>query len=99
VSELTIFLDAMRRSAPWIGVAFVSLLGLAFVAMASAIFPMLQGDDAGCPRVMAPRSRRHRLLAVGPPTALLALVLILGLRVPRALDAMLRGAADPGGSP
>ena len=93
VSELTIFLDAMRHSAPWIGVAFVSLLGLAFVALAGAIFPMLQGDDAGCPEVMTRRSLRHQLLAVGPPAVLLALVLILGLRVPRALDGILRGAA------
>ena len=93
VSELTIFLDAMRHGAPWIGVAFVTLLGLAFVAMAAAIVPMLQGDDAGCPKSPAPRSKRHRLLAVGPPAVLVALVLILGLRVPRALDAMLRGAA------
>jgi len=93
VSEVTIFLDAMRRSTPWIGAAFAVLLGIAFVAMARAIFPMLQGDDVGCPVVMARRSRVHRLLAVGPPAALLALVLILGLRVPPALDAMLRSAA------
>jgi hydrogenase-4 component F len=93
VSEVTIFLDAMRRSAPWIGVAFLTLLGVAFVAMAGAIFPMLQGDDAGCPEVMARRSLRHQVLAVGPPAILLAIVLILGLRVPRALDAILRGAA------
>jgi hydrogenase-4 component F len=93
VSELTILLDAMRRSAPWIGAAFAALLGIAFVATARAIFPMLEGDDSGCPVVMGRRPLGHRLLAVGPPAALLALVLILGLRVPRALDAILASAA------
>ncbi|MDP3939907.1 MAG: proton-conducting transporter membrane subunit [Deltaproteobacteria bacterium] len=100
VSELTIFLDAMRGSAPWIGAAFIALIGIGFVAMARAIFPMLQGEDADCPVVMGRRSSAHRFLALGPPAALLALVLMLGLHVPHSLDTILRSAAALlGGSP
>ena len=88
VSELTIFLGTMRGGAPWLAVVFMGLLGLAFVGIASTLFPMLQGDPTGPPRA------RERWLTIVPPALLALAVLALGLYVPRSVDALLRSAAE-----
>jgi hydrogenase-4 component F len=89
VSEFTVFLGAMRGSAPWLGVVFVALLGIAFIGIAGALFPMLHGDvsaSAGDVRGESP-------LALAPPAVLAFLVLVLGFYVPAGLDTLLRHAA------
>jgi len=90
-SEVSIFLSAMRGSAPWLAVLFALLLGVAFVAIAGTLFPMLQGGDpsatggGGFPR--------ERLLTLAPPAALAAVAVGLGIYVPADLDTLLRSAS------
>jgi hydrogenase-4 component F len=97
VSELTIFLGAMRSSVPWLGVVFVVLLGVAFVGIASTLFPMLQGEADSEPHAPQPSttnpSRRDPWLAIISPAVLVLAVLALGIYVPGRLDALLRHAA------
>jgi len=87
VSELIIFLGAMRSSTPWLGVVFVLLLGVAFVGIAGTLFPMLQGGPA-----CEPRGRERWLTLVSPAVLVLA-VLALGIYVPGGVDVLLRHAA------
>jgi hydrogenase-4 component F len=87
VSELTIFLGTMRGDAPWLGVVFVVLLGVAFVGVAGTLFPMLQGGTSAEPRA------HERWLTVLSPAVLALAVLALGIYVPGGVDALLRRAA------
>jgi hydrogenase-4 component F len=89
VSELTVFLGAMRGSSPWLGVVFVVLLGIAFIGIAGALFPMLHGDVSAS----AGDVPGERPLALAPPAVLAFLVVVLGLYVPAGLDTLLRHAA------
>ncbi len=89
VSEFTVFLGAMRGSSPWLGVVFVALLGIAFIGIAGALFPMLHGDASAS----AGDVRGERPLALAPPAVLAFLVVVLGLYVPAGLDTLLRHAA------
>jgi hydrogenase-4 component F len=84
MSELTIFQAAIAGPSPWLGVAFIGLLVVAALGVAAVLLPMLQGGVRGLP----PPSR-ERVLAVAPPLALAAVVLILGLYTPRALAGLL----------
>ena len=79
----------MRGSAPWLGVVFVALLGIAFIGIAGALFPMLHGDVSAS----AGDVRGERPLALAPPAVLAFLVVVLGLYVPAGLDTLLRHAA------
>jgi hydrogenase-4 component F len=91
VSEIAIFLGAMRSTAPWLGVLFVSILGVAFVGIAGTLLPMLHGK--GPPTVVEPAPESERLLALAPPAALAFLVVALGFYIPADLDSLLRRAA------
>lgn len=89
VSEITIFLGAMHGSRPWLGVGFVTLLGVAFVGIAGTLFPMLQGKP-----VLADGESpiREGFLTLCPPAVLTLAVLALGIYVPPALDTLLHQA-------
>ncbi len=89
VSEFTVFVGAMRGNAPWLGVVFVVLLGIAFIGIAGALFPMLHGDVSAS----ASDVRGERTLTLAPPAMLAFLVVVLGLYVPAGLDTLLRHAA------
>ena len=93
VSELTIFLGAMRSSLPCLGVVFVVLLGVAFVGIASTLFPMLQGDSDRVLQEGKP-ARTEPWLTIISPAVLVLAVLALGIYVPASLDALLRRAAE-----
>jgi hydrogenase-4 component F len=86
MTEFMIFTNAMHSS-PALAVLFVSLLGVAFLAMAGVLMPMLQG-----PSPEAPPPRESRLATV-QPLALCAGVLCLGLYVPPHLGELLHRAA------
>jgi len=86
---ITVFLGAMRGSAPWLGIVFVALLGIAFIGIAGALFPMLHGDVSAS----ASDVRGERTLTLAPPVMLAFLVVVLGLYVPASLDTLLRHAA------
>ena len=95
MSEFTIFQAAIGGYPAWVGVAFIVLLVVAALGMAGVLLPMLQGapPDPGLPV-------RERALAVVPPLALAAVVLVLGVYVPGALSALLgRVALLVGGGP
>ena len=91
VSEISIFLGAMRGDKPWLGVLFVSLLGVAFVGIAGTLFPMLHGEDSPS---TGHRPTVERLLTLASPAALALIVVVLGFYTPASLDALLRRAAS-----
>jgi hydrogenase-4 component F len=90
VSEVAIFFGAMRGSAPWLGVAFVVLLGIGFIGIAGTLFPMLSSDAAV---VTADPPAAERPLTLISPAVLALVVVTLGVYVPTGLDALLRRAA------
>jgi hydrogenase-4 component F len=89
VSELTILKAALDGGRGGVGAAYLLLLAIVFVGMASAVLPMAQGD---APATAA--GRRERALAVVPPALLAALVLLLGLYLPSPLARLLATAAS-----
>ena len=89
VSEITIFLSAMRGSSPWLGVGFIALLGVAFIGIAGTLFPMLQGKPDAAEGA---RPMREGILTLCSPALLTLAVLALGIYVPPALDALLHQA-------
>jgi len=86
-SEITILAAAVRGGRVAVAAAFLALAAIAFVGMAGLLLPMIQG------RSSAPGERRESWLLVGPPLALGAALLVLGIYVPPALDHVLRSAA------
>jgi hydrogenase-4 component F len=91
LSEFTILKAALDQGRNATAAAYLILLGTIFVGMITAGLGMAQG--AVDPRWQLAR-RRESLLAVGPPAALAALVLILGLYIPPMLQAAIADAAQ-----
>ncbi len=87
-SKFIIFRAAMDPPHAWAGMVFIGLLGISFLGMGGALFPMLQGRDS------APGERhRDSPLSLAAPMAMTAGAVALGLHVPSALSALLRNAA------
>lgn len=86
-SEFMIFRAAITGGHVALAVLFASLLGVAFLGMASTLLPMLQGGRA------PERGRPETALATWPPLVMAGLALALGVAMPPALAAMLRLAA------
>ncbi len=86
MSELTILLGALSAHPWWLGVLFVTLIAVAALGLAAVLLPMLQGGDGGG---ASPAPAREHALAVAPPLALAAVVLLLGVYLPRGLAALL----------
>lgn len=87
-SELTILRGALANGGFFVGIAYLALLGLIFVAMATVVLRMTQGKAAGNNEA-APEP----WLSILPPAVLGALTLSLGLYLPSALADVLHGAA------
>ncbi len=87
-SEFIVLRSAIGAPHAWLGVAFVTLLGFAFLGMASTLLPMLQGGEA-----TPDAGRRESALATVTPLALALLALVLGVALPPALADVLRQAA------
>jgi hydrogenase-4 component F len=90
LSELTIFLEAVRQGQTAVATLFLALLALVFVGMATIGLRMAQGAP---PEGASAASAREPAWAVLPPAALAALVLTLGLWIPEPLGGVLRDAA------
>jgi hydrogenase-4 component F len=92
-SEFLIFQTAIRGPHAWLGIVFVALLAVAFLGMAGALFPMLQGTSA------EPGARRREpALSVLTPLAMACGALVLGVFLPPFLsDALTRAASALGG--
>jgi len=96
LSELTILRGALEQGRGVVAATYLVLLGVIFVAMASAMLRMAQGTPPAAEHLTP---RRESPLSVWPPAVLGLAVLLLGLYVPPALDALVRAAARALGGP
>jgi hydrogenase-4 component F len=88
VSELLILRGALEQGRWFVGAAYLALLSVIFVGMGMTMLRMAQGDAPH----EAPAERETKL-AILPPIGLAAAVLLLGVYIPPALDALLHQAA------
>ncbi len=86
VSEFLILESALVSGRTGLGLVFVSLLVLAFLAMAAVLLPMLQGASER-------EAERESGVSVGAPLVMAIGVLVLGLFVPPFLSELLTQAA------
>jgi len=89
-SEFAILDGAVRAGAFGSAAAFLAGLAVIFVGMGATVLHLVQGAP---PERMAATSMGDSLLTAGPPLALLAAVLALGLWVPSPLRALVERAA------
>jgi hydrogenase-4 component F len=89
LSEFTILKAALDQGRTVVAVAYLALLSVIFVGMASAVLGMAQGP---APAGHA-RARGERLLAIAPAGALAALVLLLGVYIPPVVRSAVEEAA------
>jgi hydrogenase-4 component F len=90
LSEFTILNAAISSGQFVVGGLFLLMLVIVFIGMGATVLNVVQGDPAPLP---AGSFARERPLTVAPAVFLLALVLMLGVYVPRPLDTLLRAAA------
>ncbi|MBI3724616.1 NADH dehydrogenase FAD-containing subunit [bacterium] len=90
LSEFTILKAALDEGSWLVAIVYLLLLAVIFVGMATVIFGMAQG---ALPKDSPGQRLREPWLAIAPPILLGALVTVLGVHVPDALDATLREAA------
>jgi hydrogenase-4 component F len=89
LSEFTILKAALDHGYALIAGAYLFLLALIFIGMATIVLPMAQGR----PTDPATSSRREALWATVPPAVLGGLVLILGVYIPAPLNDVLHDVA------
>jgi hydrogenase-4 component F len=102
LSELVILKSALDQGQFMVAVAYLGLLGIIFIGMATTVLRMYQGmqttQSVGMvsPNVggWSPEPFAESLLAVLPPMALGVAVLVLGLYVPPMLQTLLQSAAE-----
>ncbi|MEN6485858.1 MAG: proton-conducting transporter membrane subunit [Syntrophobacteraceae bacterium] len=95
LSELLILKSALDQGRFVIAVVYLLLLSIIFIGMATSVLKMAQGlseGRAGIPEVRS-GGLSESLLAVVPPAALGAVVLVLGLYLPPVLRTVLEHAA------
>jgi hydrogenase-4 component F len=95
LSEFTILRGALEQGRGVVAGCYLACLALIFIGMSGAMLRMAQGSAPAVPR----ERRREALLAIVPPAALGALVLLLGLYVPPRFGALLVEAARALGAP
>ncbi|HUJ63006.1 MAG TPA: proton-conducting transporter membrane subunit [Kofleriaceae bacterium] len=89
VSEFTILRGTVAAGHIAIAAIFLVLLFVVFVGMGATVIAVVQGEP---PESLPPNTFHDSLGTVGPPIALLAIVLLLGLYIPAPLDRMIRDA-------
>ncbi len=89
-SELSILNGAIQDGHFWIAGLFLLFLSIIFVGMGATVLQVVQGHP---PAGDAPAGMGDSPLTAGPPLALLALVLLLGLWVPGGLLRLFDAAA------
>jgi hydrogenase-4 component F len=72
-----------------VGTLFLLFLAIIFVGMGATVLKLVQGEDSGTPRP----DTEDTWLSAGPPLALLVVVLLLGLFLPRGLSGLFDAAA------
>jgi hydrogenase-4 component F len=90
LSELTILKAALDQGRAAVAIAYLALLAVIFVGMATAMLGMAQGaarDSRAAPR------RTEPLLSIAPAAALAAVVLVLGVHLPSVVRSVIDEAA------
>jgi hydrogenase-4 component F len=90
ISEFSIISSAFIQGRYLVGTGILLFLGVIFIGMASTVLSMVMGDE---PEGLPPTDYRDRLLTVGPPLALMGLMLLLGLWLPEPFRVLLGDAA------
>ncbi|HEY7723940.1 MAG TPA: proton-conducting transporter membrane subunit [Anaeromyxobacteraceae bacterium] len=89
-SELAVLDGALRGGHHLVSALFLILLSAVFVGMGSTVLKVVQGDPGESARPQA--GFGDSPITAGPPLALMAAVLALGLWVPRALSELFAAA-------
>ncbi|HEY5997346.1 MAG TPA: proton-conducting transporter membrane subunit [Candidatus Deferrimicrobiaceae bacterium] len=90
LSEYQIVASAFVQGSGRAGVAFLLLLAVVFIGMASTVLPLVLGEP---PADLEKTDYRDRFLTVAPPFFLMGVVLLLGVWIPEPLLALLRDGA------
>jgi hydrogenase-4 component F len=90
LSEYQIVASAFAQGSGRAGAAFLLLLAVVFIGMASTVLPLVLGDP---PPDLEKTDYRDRFLTVAPPVFLMGVVLTLGVWIPGPLLALLRDGA------
>jgi hydrogenase-4 component F len=69
---------------------FLLMLAVVFIGMGATVLRVVQGEPSEAARA---RAYKERLLTVGPPVVFLALVVLMGVYIPRPVSALLHDAA------
>lgn len=97
ISEYTIISSAFIDGHYLVAGLFLLFLVIVFIGMALTVLPMVMGTP---PTGLEPSDYRDRLLTVGPPMAMMTLILFLGVWPPEFLTGLLKsGAALLGAKP
>lgn len=91
ISEFTIVSSALIQKQALVGALFLVSLTVIFIGMALTVLPMIMGET---PPESEQTAYRDSFWTVGPPLALLLLVLLLGVWIPAPLMAILTDAAQ-----
>ena len=90
LSEFTILRGALEQHRAYVAVAYLALLAVIFIGMATPVLRMAQGEAVNAPQ---DRGGREARLSIVPAMALGAVVLMLGLWIPQGLTDVLQEAA------
>jgi len=93
VSELTIVRAGFAHGGPWLPMALLLLLVIAFIAFARATAPMILGEPGPHAQTVRPYgSSEQRVLAAVPLVVGIVALLVLGLWIPAGLHAVIVGS-------
>jgi hydrogenase-4 component F len=90
MSEFTILNAAVSGGRFAAAALFLLMLAIVFIGMGATVLRVVQGEP---PEAARARLYKERFLTVGPAVAFLALVLLMGVYIPRPVSALLHEAA------
>jgi hydrogenase-4 component F len=92
LSEFAILKAALDDGRVVVAASYLALLGLIFIGMVNNVIPMTQGYP---PEMAGPATGREATWSWAPPAVLTAIVLMLGIWLPRPVERLMYGVADP----
>lgn len=90
LSEFAVLKGALGDGRYGVAAAYLVLLAIIFIGMASAVLRMSQGAP---PQIMAGVSKRETRMAVYPPAFLAGVITLMGVYMPRGLMGLIEDAA------
>src|SRR6266700_3472512 len=91
MSEFTILTAAITDGRFVAAGLFLLMLAVVFLGMGATVLRVVQGEPSAAAK---DRGYKERILTVGPPVAFLALVLLMGVYIPRPINTLLRDATS-----